>query len=196
MVTETEDDAEGALLEALRGIVGPDVPMVATLDLHANATVRMARNANALVSYRTYPHIDGYERAVQAAALVQEAMEGKKKPRCLLVQPAMLEGADHGRTTQPGLMRDLLAKADNYEKEPGINVVSDPGGLHLVGHSLHRSLDRGEPRAGGRGARQGDRARADRRDLAAARRDDATGYRPIADGIAAARAGAARRARW
>jgi hypothetical protein len=35
----------------------------------------------------------------------------------------MLEGADHGRTTQPG-WRDLLAKADTYEKEPGINVVS------------------------------------------------------------------------
>ena len=70
MVTETEDDAEGALLEALRGVVGPDVPMVTTLDLHANATTRMAKNANALVSYRTYPHIDGYERAVQAAALV------------------------------------------------------------------------------------------------------------------------------
>jgi len=72
MVTETEDDAEGALLEALRGIVGADIPIVATLDLHANATVKMARHANALVSYRTYPHIDGYERAVQAAALVQE----------------------------------------------------------------------------------------------------------------------------
>jgi len=124
MVTETEDDAEGALLAALRAIVGPDVPIAATLDLHANATSRMARNANALVSFRTYPHVDGYERSIQAAALVQEAMEGRKKPRCLLVQPAMLEGADHGRTTAPGLMRDLLAKADGYEKEPGINVVS------------------------------------------------------------------------
>src|SRR5205823_4123898 len=83
----------------------------------ANATVKMASNANALVSYRTYPHVDGYERAVQAAALCQAAMEGKKKPRCLLVQPAMLEGADHGRTTQPGQMRDLLAKADGFETE-------------------------------------------------------------------------------
>src|SRR4029079_15031960 len=129
MVTETEDDAEGALLEALRSVVGPDVPIVATLDLHANATVRMAGNANALVSYRTYPHIDGYERAVQAAALCQAAMEGHKKPRCLRVQPAMLEGADHGRTTQPGQMRDLLAKADAYEKEPGINVVSIQAGF-------------------------------------------------------------------
>jgi microcystin degradation protein MlrC len=47
----------------------------------------MARNANALVSFRTYPHIDGYDRAVQAAALVQEALEGSKTPRCLLSQP-------------------------------------------------------------------------------------------------------------
>ena len=100
-VMATEDDAEGALLEALRGVVGPDVPVLATLDLHANATAKMAKNANALVSYRTYPHIDVYERAAQAASLAQAAMEGKKKPRCLLVQPAMLEGADHGRTTQP-----------------------------------------------------------------------------------------------
>jgi len=74
MVTETEDDAEGALLEMLRGVVGPDVPIGTTLDLHANATVRMAGNASALISYRTYPHIDGYERAVQAAALMQETM--------------------------------------------------------------------------------------------------------------------------
>jgi len=124
MVTETEDDAEGALLEALRGVIGPDVPMVATLDLHANATLRMAKHANALVSFRTYPHIDGYDRAVQAAALVQEVLEGRKTPRCLLSQPAMLEGADHGRTTQPGVMRDLLARADEYETEPGIDVVS------------------------------------------------------------------------
>ena len=70
---------------------------MATLDLHANATVKMARHANALVSYRTYPHIDGYDRAVQAAALVQETLEGRKKPKCLLVQPAMLQGADSGK---------------------------------------------------------------------------------------------------
>ena len=81
MVTETEDDAEGALLQSLRGIVGPDVPIATTLDLHANATERMARNANALVSFRTYPHIDGYERAVQAAALVQERLEAQQNPK-------------------------------------------------------------------------------------------------------------------
>jgi microcystin degradation protein MlrC len=190
MVTETEDDAEGALLEALRAVVGPVLPIAATLDLHANATARMARHANALVSYRTYPHIDGYERAVQAAALVQSAMEGKKKPRCLLVQPAMLEGADHGRTTEPGQMRDLLAKADAFEEEPGINVVSIQAGftwsdIPYTGPSVAVSYE---------AAAEG-RARAIARELVdeiwrrRAETSRTTAYRPIADGIAAARAG-------
>jgi microcystin degradation protein MlrC len=187
MVTETEDDAEGALLEALRGIVGPDVPMVATLDLHANATVKMARNANALVSFRTYPHIDGYDRAVQAAALVHEALSGKKKPRCLLSQPAMLEGADHGRTTQPGVMCDLLARADEYEKEPGINVVSIQVGftwsdIPYTGPSIAVSH---EPQAE---ARAKEIARAMIDEIWRRRDEMSADYRPVADGVAAARA--------
>jgi len=188
MVSETEDDAEGALLEALRAIVGPDVPIAATLDLHANATIKMATNANALVSFRTYPHVDGYERSIQAAALVQEAMEGKKNPRCLLVQPAMLEGADHGRTTQPGQMRDLLAKADKFEKEPGINVVSIQVGftwsdIPYTGPSIAVSHEPGAET----------RAKAIARELIddiwRRRGEMVSGYQPVADGIAAAKAG-------
>ena len=190
MVTETEDDAEGALLEALRKIVGPDVPIAATLDLHANATIGMASNANALVSFRTYPHVDGYERSIQAAALVQEAMAGKKKPRCLLVQPAMLEGADHGRTTQPGQMRDLLAKADAFEKEPGINVVSIQVGftwsdIPYTGPSIAVSHEPGaEARAKAIAQELIDDIWKRRAETVAN-----TGYSSIADGIAAAKAG-------
>jgi microcystin degradation protein MlrC len=188
MVSETEDDAEGALLEALRKIVGPDVPIAATLDLHANATIKMATNANALVSFRTYPHVDGYERSIQAAALVQEAMEGKKSPRCLLVQPAMLEGADHGRTTQPGQMRDLLAKADRFETEPGINVVSIQVGftwsdIPYTGPSIAVSHEPGAE------ARAKAIARELIDDIWRRRGEMVSGYRPVADGIAAAKAG-------
>ena len=187
-VTETEDDAEGALLEALRAIVGPEIPVVATLDLHANATVKMARHANALVSYRTYPHIDGYERAVLAAALVQDALEGKKKPTCLLVQPAMLQGADSGKTTQPGLMRDLLAKADAFEKEPGINVVSVQAGftwadIPYTGPSIAVSH---EPGAEGR-AKEAAAAILD--EIWKRRTENTSNFRPVAEAIAAAKAG-------
>src|SRR5262249_10250098 len=190
MVTETEDDAEGALLELLRGVVGQHVPIATTLDLHANATERMARNANALVSYRTYPHVDGYERAVQAAALVQEAMAGRKRPRCLLLQPAMLEGAQHGRTTEPGLMLDLLAKADSFEKEPGIDVVSIQAGftwadIPYTGPSIAVTHERGaEARARAIAVELID-------DMWRRREEGAeTSFRPIADAIALARAGA------
>ncbi len=129
MVSETEDDAEGALLEALRGVIGAQIPVVVTLDLHANATPRMARHANALISYRTYPHIDQYERAQQAAALIDQILDTKTIPQTLIVQPPTLCGADHGRTVQPGPMRDLLALADGFEKEDGIHVVSIQAGF-------------------------------------------------------------------
>ena len=129
MVTETEDDAEGALLEALRGVLGPAIPIIVTLDLHANATPRMAQHANALISYRTYPHVDQYERAQQAAALLDRILAGKARSQCLVAQPPTLLGVDHGRTVQPGPMRDLLALAERFEHEHGIHVVSIQAGF-------------------------------------------------------------------
>jgi microcystin degradation protein MlrC len=60
MVAATADDAEGDLLERLRRVIGPDVPVAITLDLHANVTDKMAAHANAIIAYRTYPHIDQY----------------------------------------------------------------------------------------------------------------------------------------
>ena len=74
MVTESHEDAEGELLRRLRDEVGPDVPIIVTLDLHGNITEMMASMASALIAVRTYPHIDFYERSVQGAALLQRAM--------------------------------------------------------------------------------------------------------------------------
>ena len=71
MVTEGHEDGEGELLERLRKVLGPDVPIVVTLDLHANVTQKMADNASALIAFRTYPHVDMYERAWQGAELLE-----------------------------------------------------------------------------------------------------------------------------
>src|SRR5689334_11123123 len=65
MVSRAHEDAEGELLARPRRRLGPEAPIVVTLDLHANVTQRMADNASALIAYRTYPHIDYYERAWQ-----------------------------------------------------------------------------------------------------------------------------------
>jgi microcystin degradation protein MlrC len=58
MVTEHLDDGEGELLARVRGVIGRDLPLVVSLDLHANITPAMVEHADALVAYRTYPHVD------------------------------------------------------------------------------------------------------------------------------------------
>ncbi len=58
MVTEHFEDGEGELLRRVRALVGPDMPIVASLDLHCNMTDQMLAQADVLIAYRTYPHLD------------------------------------------------------------------------------------------------------------------------------------------
>jgi microcystin degradation protein MlrC len=67
MVTEHLDDGEGEILARVRRVVGNDLPLVASLDLHANVTPAMIEHADALIAYRTYPHIDMAETGRAAA---------------------------------------------------------------------------------------------------------------------------------
>jgi microcystin degradation protein MlrC len=58
MVTEHLDDGEGEVLRRVRQVIGKELPLVVSLDLHANVTPDMVEHADALIAYRTYPHID------------------------------------------------------------------------------------------------------------------------------------------
>ena len=78
-VAEHAYDSEGELLARLRAIVGPDLPIVASLDLHANVTRRMLREADALVSYRTYPHIDMAATGERAAELLVRRFTARRR---------------------------------------------------------------------------------------------------------------------
>jgi microcystin degradation protein MlrC len=69
-VAQNADDSEGELIARIRAIVGEGVPIVGSLDLHANVTERMLQTADALVSYRTYPHIDMADTGRLAAKLL------------------------------------------------------------------------------------------------------------------------------
>ena len=82
-----EDDPEGALLLALRNIVGPNIPIIATLDLHANVSQRMVDNANVLVVYRTNPHVDMADRGHEAAAHMRDLLAGEKATAAFVKLP-------------------------------------------------------------------------------------------------------------
>ena len=80
MVTEHFDDGEGELLRRVRELIGPDVPLFGTLDLHANVTRQMLTQADALVSYRTYPHVDMADTGRRAYALLGKRLASGKRP--------------------------------------------------------------------------------------------------------------------
>lgn len=121
MVTTDADDGEGELLRRLRAIVGAQVPIGITLDLHANVTDSMAALASVIVSYRTYPHIDLYETGQRCADLLARTLTGAIDPACVVARGAMLDAVDHGRTSAPGPMRETLANADALRaRTPGV----------------------------------------------------------------------------
>ncbi|GAA0578091.1 M81 family metallopeptidase [Craurococcus roseus] len=70
MVAEGFDDAEGELLRRVRAAVGPEVPVAASLDPHANMTEAMVAHADVLVPYRTYPHVDMKPAGTRAVRLL------------------------------------------------------------------------------------------------------------------------------
>ena len=130
MVTETADDGEGALIGKLRAILGPSLPILVTLDLHANVTDQMAALATALISYHTYPHIDLRERGQDAARLLARCLKEEVRPRTVVSRAPLLLGCDDGRTTGQGQMIDHLAVARRLElEEPGVLKVSVNAGF-------------------------------------------------------------------
>jgi microcystin degradation protein MlrC len=79
MVTEHLDDGEGEILARVRKLIGQDVPLVASLDLHANVTPEMVDHADALIAYRTYPHIDMADTGRAAAKHLALLLQTKQR---------------------------------------------------------------------------------------------------------------------
>lgn len=129
MVCEHADDGESALLSLLRKRVGRDVPIAVTHDLHANVTDATGALSDILVSYRTYPHIDQYDTAIQCAGLLKRMMDGEIRPKVHVARGPQLDGVDHGRTTAPGPMLDILEIADQLKAEHGLLAVSINAGF-------------------------------------------------------------------
>jgi microcystin degradation protein MlrC len=75
MVTESHEDGEGELLRRVRALVGPELPVVASLDLHGNITRACFDHATAMVAYVTYPHVDMADTGRRTAALLDRILD-------------------------------------------------------------------------------------------------------------------------
>lgn len=121
MVTETSEDGEGDLAEAIRAVVGPQVPVFATLDLHANVTEKMVQNIDVLIPYDRYPHTDKYDRGLQAAHLLARTVRRECRPQMAVRKLPMLMPLVSSESEAMKPIRDLI---EYYENQPGAFNIS------------------------------------------------------------------------
>jgi microcystin degradation protein MlrC len=130
MVCEDIDDADGETLERLRSLLGPGVPIVLSLDMHGNISPRMAEIPDAIVAYRSYPHIDQRARGVDCARLMAKILDGTLVPHVIHVKLPLLIHIVQ-QYTGSGPMAELYAELERIEEQPGIaNVSLLPGYIY------------------------------------------------------------------
>ncbi len=81
MVAEHDHDPDGLLMSRIRRVVGSEVPIIATLDLHANISQRMVDACDVIVGYRTNPHVDQIERGEEAAFSLRRILATDIRPK-------------------------------------------------------------------------------------------------------------------
>ncbi len=116
-VVEGIDDMEGDLLTYVRSLIGYELPLVVTLDLHGNLTEKMAEEADALLGVHLYPHTDCYERGIEAVDLARAMVQdGLKTAMHLTKLPLMITTS----TTNLSPAKDINAICWEWEKHPDV----------------------------------------------------------------------------
>jgi microcystin degradation protein MlrC len=121
-VSEEFPDIEGKILEAVRNMIG-EKPLISTFDLHANFTPTMIDNADILIAYDTYPHVDGYDRAIEAVALMKKILEGDLIPTKAFRQTRMMP-ALQAQFTGRYPMNKIIELIHRMEKAEEVETIS------------------------------------------------------------------------
>ena len=124
MISTGSLDADGELYRMVRDVVGPRVPVVAAVDLHANISDEMVASTDAIISYRTNPHVDQAERAAEAARLLLRMLDGRTLAPAILRLPIVAPTVT--LLTARGPYADLIAAG---QAASGVDVVSVVGGF-------------------------------------------------------------------
>ena len=123
-VAEDIDDLEGDLILAVRNLVGQNVPIVGTLDLHAHVSDEMVQNADALVAWETYPHRDAFSTGERGARLLVDTVAGACRPTMAMAKVPVLTGGVRGATAPDEPFGRLMSFGKNFEQIEGVLSVS------------------------------------------------------------------------
>ena len=126
MVTEHCEDPEGELLTRVRSLVGPNVPLVISLDLHSNTTRRMFELSDAMVAYTTYPHVDMADTGLKAAHLLVSLLtRGRRLEKAYRQVPYLIPLTWQCSTLEPS--RSIYAAAERLIDERVPSTSYTPG---------------------------------------------------------------------
>lgn len=126
MVAENQDDCEGEILERVRAVV--ECPLVSVLDMHGSLTEKMVNTADALVAFNQNPHLDTYERGLEAASLLNRIIEKNVVPFRALSRPGILLNALATGTARLPLSA-LHERAAEFKQNPRVLNISIMGGF-------------------------------------------------------------------
>lgn len=141
MTIEDLGDPEGDLLQSVREIVGPGVPVVASLDHHAHVTRAMIDNADALVAWETYPHRDAITTGGRGAKLLLDTLAGRVRPVMAMAKVPVIVSGVHGHTDGEGPFADVMRLAKSFESRKGV--------LSTAAFLVHPYLDLDDMGGGG-----------------------------------------------
>lgn len=123
MVAEDEDDPEGTLLRDVRTVVGWDVPVVATVDFHANVSAAMTAAADVLVGYRAYPHVDAYACGEEAIARLINLRSDRWRPTTALRVLPLLTPLPPQATIGATPMAEVAARGRDLARQARFGAV-------------------------------------------------------------------------
>ncbi len=116
MVAEDCEDVEGLLLTRVRELVGPEMPIAYSADLHAHFTAAMAAATPLVAGYRTLPHVDIRETGERAMRLLVATLDGAR-PVIGWRKVAMMTSAE-GQDTTVAPMSEVMARVVELDSDP------------------------------------------------------------------------------
>ncbi|MXU66723.1 M81 family metallopeptidase [Oceanomicrobium pacificus] len=123
MIADGCDDPEGDLLARIRAHVGPDVPVMATLDPHSHLTKKRVAAADALVAFREFPHTDFVATAERAWALMERRLDGDLDPVILTADPKMIDVFPTSRAPMRRFVDDMVAAGEDFPGGADLSLI-------------------------------------------------------------------------
>ena len=153
-VVEDLGDPEGDLIKAVRRVIGDQVPIVVTLDLHAHVTDEMIRFADALIAWETYPHRDAFTTGIRGAKVLLSVINSSVQPTMAMAMVPVITSGIRGATDGDSPFAEVMDTAKKYEVEDDVISTSvflvhpyidqpdmGSGGLVITDNNLEKAVN-------------------------------------------------------